>query len=102
MEAVAAIRIDEDLAVAAALLFDRLHGGHRDAGILLAEVKLRRALRLLVGEVDDAAAVVADRRAQTGEPAGRQEGDGAAHAEADDADRAGALQFLDGGFGVTQ
>src|SRR6185503_19755105 len=62
MEAVATAWIDVDLAVAGTLLLDGLDVGHRDAGILLAEVQLHRALRLLVSEGDDAAAVIADRR----------------------------------------
>ena len=62
---------------------------------------LHRALRLLVGEGGDAAAVIADRGAQAREPAvAREERDGAAHAEADDADRAGRLELFDRGVGV--
>src|SRR4029079_12873109 len=55
MEAVAGVLVDVDLAVAAALLLDGLDVGHRDAGVLLTEVQLHRAFRLLVGEGDDAA-----------------------------------------------
>src|SRR5216684_1416100 len=62
MEAVAGVLVDEDFDVGP-LLLDDLDVGHRDAGILLAEVKLGRALRLLVGKGDDAAAVIADRSA---------------------------------------
>src|SRR4051812_41335317 len=97
MEAVAALRIDVDLAVTAALLLDDLDVGHRDALIFLAEVQLHRAFRLLVGEGDDAAAVIADRGAQSRKPGRGEKRDGAAHAEADDADRAGALELFDRG-----
>ena len=61
MEAVAGVRIDVDLAVAAALRLDRLDIRHRDALVLLAEMHLHRHLRLLVGELRDLAAVVGDR-----------------------------------------
>src|SRR6476646_7902572 len=46
-EAVLRVRIDEDLAIAAAFLFDHLDVAHRDRGVLFAEMQLRRHLRLL-------------------------------------------------------
>src|SRR5262249_56411259 len=49
VEAVLRVGVDVDLAVAAALLLDYLDVAHRDRGILVAEMHLRRHLRLLVG-----------------------------------------------------
>src|SRR5215207_7340736 len=80
MEAMAGVLVHVDIDVRT-LLLDRLDIGHRDAGILLAEMQLHRALRLLVGEGDDAAAVITDRRAQARQPRRAEEGDSAAHAE---------------------
>src|ERR1019366_10504204 len=48
------------------LLLDARHHIHRDAFVLLAEMHLQRAFRLLVGELADHAAVIGDRRRQTG------------------------------------
>src|SRR3972149_11371044 len=62
------------------LLLDRLHHVERNAFVLLAEMHLQRARRLLVGELADLAAVIGDRRRQTGPPTGGEEGGGAAHA----------------------
>src|SRR5262245_42367152 len=49
MEAVTGDRVDEDLAVAAALLLDHVHVGHRDGLVGLAEMHHHGHLRLLVG-----------------------------------------------------
>src|SRR5947209_5550775 len=61
VEAVLRAVIDEDLAVGATLLLDRVDVGHRNAGILLAEVHHGRRLRLLIGGTSDHAAVIGDR-----------------------------------------
>src|SRR3954467_2043643 len=76
MEAVLRIGIDEDLAVAAALLLDHLDVGHRDGSVLLAEMHLRRLFGFLGGFLGDLPAVIADRGGQAVEFAGREEGDG--------------------------
>src|SRR5512139_54049 len=102
MEAVLRIGIDEYLTVAAALLLDHLDVAHRNGSVLLAEVHLRRHFRLLVGILGDLPAVIADGGGETVELAGREEGDGAAHAEADDGDRPILLQFVDGGLRVLE
>src|SRR4029078_12843257 len=99
MEAMAAGSIDVGLAVAGALLLDGLDVGHRNAGVLLAEVQLRRALRLLVGEGHDAGAVIAACGAAAPKPRRGEKRDGAAHAEADDAERACALEVFERSVG---
>src|SRR5262245_30739802 len=74
MEAVLRIVIDEDFAVAAALLLDGLDVAHRDRCILLAEMHHERDLRLFVGVLGDLAAVIGNRRRQPVELGRRQEG----------------------------
>src|SRR5579885_3474003 len=76
------------------LLLDLGNRAHRDAFVLLAEVHLQRASRLLVGELGDHAAVEANCGGEAGNTAGGKERRGAAHAEADDADRADALEVV--------
>src|SRR5207245_9001920 len=61
MEAVLRVGVDVDLAVAAALLLDHLDVAHRDRGVLVAEMHLRRHLRLLVRVIGDLSAVIATR-----------------------------------------
>jgi len=43
---------------------DGVDVGEGNAGVLFAEMQLRRHLRLVVGEADDGAAVIADRSRQ--------------------------------------
>ena len=102
MEAVLRVGIDIDLAVAAAFLLDHLDVAHRNRSVLLAEMHLHRHFRLLVGVLGDLPAVIADGGGQTIELAGREEGDGAAHAEADDGDRPILLEFVDGGLRILE
>ena len=71
MKSVAGALVDIDLAVGTFLL-DDFHVGHRDALIGLAEMHLHRAFRLLIGERNDAAAVIGYGRAQTQKPRGRE------------------------------
>ena len=59
-------------------------------------------LRLVVGEADDGAAVIADRGRQARQFGRRGIGDAAAEAEADDADRPDTLDRIDRGLGVAQ
>ena len=59
-------------------------------------------LRLVVGEADDGAAVIADGGRQARQLGRRRIGDAAAEAEADDADRADILHRVDGGLGIAQ
>ena len=75
---------------------DLFNVGHGDRVIGLAEEQNGRNLRLLVAGRRDAAAVIADRRAQSGEIAGGQEGQRAAEAIADDADLAAFRRLGDG------
>ena len=58
--------------------------------------------RLVVGEANDGAAVIADRRRKSRQFCRGGIGDAAAEAEADDADRADILDGIDGGLGVAQ
>src|SRR5205814_344893 len=97
-EAVARV-IDVDLAIRP-LLLDDLDVRHRNRLVLIAEVQERRHLRLEVGVLRDVAAVVADRGGEPVELVRRHEGDGAAHAEADDADLAGGFDVVDRGLHV--
>ncbi len=100
VEAVLRFGIDEDLAVAAALLLDDLDVGHRDRGILFAEMHQQRHLRLLVHILRDLAAVVGDGCRESRQFAGGEEGDGAAHAEAHDRDGAAPFELVDRGLGI--
>src|ERR1700744_2732976 len=59
-EAMAGALVDVDVAIPA-LLLDQGDVGHRDRLVLVAEVQLRRNLRLEVDVLGDLAAVVADR-----------------------------------------
>src|ERR1051325_888279 len=93
-EAVAGALVDVDVAIRP-LLLDRVDVGHRDRLVLVAEMQLRRHPRLEVDVLGDLAAVVADRRGEPVELAGRQERDRAAHAVSDDADLAGTLDVAD-------
>src|SRR3546814_15875486 len=68
--------------------------GQRDARILRAPMEHHRAFRLRVLVCRDVAAVVADRRVD-GRARRREPRHGAAHAEADDADLAGAPALPD-------
>ena len=86
VETVLRAGIDEDLDIRP-LGLDGLDIGQWNAGILLAEMQLRRDLWLVVGEADDGAAVIADGGRQARQFGGRDIGDAAAEAEADDADR---------------
>src|SRR5436190_7767962 len=61
METVLRARIHMDLDLGA-FGSDDLDIGERDAGVLFAEMQLRRHFRLVVGKTRDGAAVVADRR----------------------------------------
>ena len=72
MEAVLRAGIDEDLDIRP-LRLDGLDIGQRNAGILLAEMQLRRHLRLLVGKAHDGAAVIADRGLQARSAASRRQ-----------------------------
>src|SRR5262249_40309430 len=101
VEAVAGVLVDVDVAVEA-LLLDDLDVAQRNALVLVAEMHLRRAARLLVREGDDPAAVVAHGGREPVEPAGGEERERAAHAEADDRHRAHALELADRRGGVTQ
>src|ERR1700730_452314 len=60
MEAVLRVGVDVDLAVAAALLLDRLDVAHRDRGVLLAEMHLGGDRRLLGGVLGDPPAAIAN------------------------------------------
>src|SRR5216684_7217038 len=102
MEAVLGAGIDVNLAVAAALALDRVDVAHRDRGVLVAEMHLGRHLRLLVGVLGDLAAVIADRGGEAVELAGREEGDGAPHAEAHDRHRSALLELVDRGLHVLE
>src|SRR6185312_8576085 len=95
IEAVLRAGIDVDLDIGP-LAADGLDIGERDAGVLLAKVKLGRYFRLVVGKPNDGAAVVADRRRQTRQLGGGGIGDAAAEAEADDADWTDMLDGVDG------
>src|SRR5207302_9910960 len=99
MEAVLGARIDEDLNVRSFRL-DGLDVGQGNAGVLLAEMQLRRRLRRLFGKALDRAAVITDRRFQARQPRRRGKGDAAAEAKADDADRAEVLDRIDRGLGI--
>src|ERR1017187_7629548 len=89
-------RIDMDLDLRP-LGLDGLDIGQRNAGILLAEMELGRHLRLVIGEADDGAAVITDRRRQPRQLCRSRIGDAAAEAEADNADRADVLDGIDRG-----
>src|SRR5580698_1008400 len=84
MKTVLRVGIHVDLAIAAALLLDDFDVAHRDRRIFLAEMQLRRHVRLLVGVLGDLAAVIADSGRQPVELSSGKEGDRAAHTEADD------------------
>ena len=60
VKAVLRAGIDEDFDIGP-LGLDGLDVGQRNARILFAEMQLRRHLRLVVGEADDGAAIIADR-----------------------------------------
>src|SRR5262249_39854243 len=102
MEAVLRVGVNVDFAVAAALLLDHLDVAHRDRGILVAEMHLRRDFRLLVGVLGDLSAVIADGSREAVELAGRQKGDRASHAEAHDGDRPFLLELVDRRLRVAQ
>src|SRR3954462_14426070 len=63
MKAVLRAGIDEDLDVWP-LGLDGFDIGQGNAGVLFAEMQLRRDFRLVIGEADDSAAVIADRGRQ--------------------------------------
>src|SRR5713101_2294901 len=92
MESVRSVRIDVDFTIPAALVLDHLDVAHGNRRILVAEMHERRHFRLLVGVLCDLAAVIAHGSGEAIEPAGRQERDRAAHAEAHDGHRAAALE----------
>src|SRR5262249_26568285 len=81
MKAVLRFGLDVDSAIAPAFLFDHFDVAHRDRGILLAEMHLRRYFRFFIRVFGDLAAVIADRGREAAEPARGEERDGAAHAE---------------------
>src|SRR3954471_5123893 len=83
VKAVLGAGIDENLDLGP-LGLDGLDIGQGNAGILFAEMQLRRHLRLVVGKAHDGAAVIADRRRQAGELGRGHIGDAAAEAKADD------------------
>src|SRR6202022_1451387 len=64
VESVLGARIDVDLDVGP-LGSDGLNVAERNPCVLFAEMKLGRHFRLVVGEADDGAAVIADRRRQS-------------------------------------
>jgi hypothetical protein len=66
VETVLCVRIEVDLDVRS-LGADGLDVAERNAGILFTEMKLGRHLRLVIGEADNGAAVIADRRRQPGQ-----------------------------------
>src|ERR1700704_621979 len=101
MKAVLRAGIDENLQLRP-LRFDDLDVGQGNARIFFAKVQLRRHFWLVVGEADDGAAVVADRRRQARQFGRGRVSDTAAEAEADDADRSDALYRVDRGLGVAQ
>src|SRR5438477_7917787 len=80
MEAVLRARIDEHLDLRS-LGLDGLDIGQRNPGVLLAEMQLRRHLRLVVSEARDGAAVIADRGLETRQLGRSRVGDAAAEAE---------------------
>src|SRR6266568_7545501 len=96
MKSMRRVRIGVDLTLRT-LALDYRDVAHRNALILLAEMHLHRHLRLLVGELGDLPAIVGDRSGQAIKPRRRQERDAAAHAEADDGDRAVVLELIDRG-----
>src|SRR5947207_13509689 len=81
-EAMLRAGIDQDRDVGT-LGANDLDVGERNAGILLAEMQLRRYLRFVIGEANDGAAVIADRGAQSRQFGCRRIGHAAAEAEAD-------------------
>src|SRR4051794_20602973 len=60
VKAVLRAGIDVDLDIGP-LALDDLDVGQRNAGVLFAEMQLRPHLRLVIGEADDGAAIIADR-----------------------------------------
>src|SRR5262249_14936231 len=101
MESMRCIRIGVDLA-RRALALDNRDVAHGIALVLFAEMHRHRHLGLLVGDLGDLAAVIGNRSGQAVEPRRRQECDAAAHAEADDGDRAFLLELIDRGLRVLE
>src|ERR1700686_664076 len=87
VEPVLRARIDMDLDLGP-LGTNGLDIAERDPCVLLAEMKLGRHFRLVVGEANNGAAVIADRRRQPGQFCRRGVSDAAAEAKTDDTDRA--------------
>ena len=92
-------RINENLHIRS-LGANGLDVGERNAGVLLAEMKLRRHVGFVIGEANDGAAVIADRGTQSGQFGRGRIGHAAAETETDDANRADILDGVDGGLGV--
>src|SRR6202035_3467819 len=81
---------------------DGLDIAQRDACILLAEMQLGRRLRLVVGEANDRAPVIADRCRKTGQLGGGGISDAAAKTKPDDPDRTEILDGIDRGLAIAQ
>src|ERR1700733_7964799 len=73
----------------------RLVVAHRDRGVFFPKVQLRGYFRLLVGMLDDLSAVIAEGRRQAVELRGREKGEAAAEAVADDSGRAALFGVVD-------
>ena len=98
VEAVAGALIDVDRDVGVGGL-DLVHVGHRDARVLGAEVEHRRAVGRLADELDDLAAVIADRHVELQTARGKP-GERSAPAIAHDPHLGRALERVDAGLDV--